>query len=57
MKNSKPVIFNGEKIGFCIVDNGAVFNFHNEYIGYVSESGYLIDVKFKPIGYVGKLRE
>ena len=57
MKKSKPVIFNGEYLGYCIVENGAVFNFHNEYIGFVSESGYLIDSKSIPVGYVGKLRK
>jgi len=57
MKKSKPVFFNGEHIGNCIVENGAVFDFHNEYIGYVSKSGHLIDLKLKPIGYVEKLRE
>ena len=57
MKKSKPVFFNGEYIGNCIVENGAVFNFNNEYIGFVSETGYLIDSKLKPICYVGRLRE
>jgi len=57
MKKSKPVFFNGEHIGNCIVESGAVFDFYNEYIVYVSNSGHLIDLKSKPIGYVGKLRE